>query len=111
MPRGFSLFRSTYFGKFACLGLFAPAADHGQLLVLYSHPFGGFSRLGVCSIDRMPFHSVAGSLPSTGFVQSNFVSRFGMKFAWKYAMSPSASAKIVLFDEFVCSSIVSRNSL
>ena len=38
------------------------------------------------------FISVAGSAPSTGFVQSNFVSRFGMKFAWKYAMLPSASA-------------------
>ena len=28
-----------------------------------------------------------------------------MKLEWKYAMLPSASAKIVLFDELVCSSI------
>ena len=41
---------------------------------------------------RWSADSVAGSLPSTGFVQSNFGSRFGMKFEWKYAIVPSASA-------------------
>jgi hypothetical protein len=30
---------------------------------------------------------------------------------WKYAMFPSASAKIVLFEELVWSSIVSRKAL
>jgi hypothetical protein len=34
-----------------------------------------------------------------------------MKFAWKYAMLPELSAKIVLFDEFVCRSIVCLNDL
>ena len=55
-------------------------ADHGQLFELYSHPLFGFSKCGGSSTDSKPFQSVAGSLPSTGFVQSNFVSRRGMKF-------------------------------
>jgi len=56
------------------------------------------SKLGDSSIERRPFHSVAGSLPSTGCFQSKRGSRLGMKLAWKYAMFPSASAKFVLFD-------------
>ena len=61
---------------------------------------------GDSSTDSTPCHSVRGSLPSTGRVQSKDVSRRGMKLEWKYAMSPLASAKVVLFDEFVCSSNV-----
>src|SRR5215831_379955 len=110
-PRADSLPLSTYFGKSACFGLLAPAADHGQLFELYSQPLAGLSRCGVSSIESKSPQSVAGSLPSTGRVQSNFGSRLGMKLPWKYAMSPSASAKIVLFDEFVCSSIDWRNDL
>ena len=72
--------------------------------MLYSQPFAGFTTFGDSSIESTPFHSVAGLLPSTGRVQSNVVSRRGMKLAWKYAMSPATSAKTVLFDEFVCSS-------
>src|SRR4051812_32021668 len=34
-----------------------------------------------------------------------------MKLAWRYAMLPSASAKIVLFDELECRSSTARNSL
>src|SRR2546423_15220394 len=78
---------STYAGKSAFFGLFAPAADQGQLLTLKSHPLGGFSRWGVSSTDIRPRHSVAGSLPSTGRVQSKRVSRVGMKVAWKQAMT------------------------
>src|SRR5215208_2311845 len=101
-PRGDSaLLFSTYAGKSAFFWLLGPAAVHGQLFTLYSHPLAGLSRCGDSSTVSRPFHSVAGSLPSTGFVQSNFGSRFGMKFAWKYAMLPLLSAKIVLFDEFV----------
>src|SRR5206468_5229608 len=85
--------------------------DHGQLLVLKTQPLGGFTALGLSSTESTPCHSVRGSLPSTGLVQSNDVSRRGMKFEWKYAMSPSASAKVVLFDEFVWSSIVCRNAV
>ena len=48
------------------------------------------------SSECTPCHSVAGLLPSTGLLQSKLVSRFGMKFAWKYAMFPSASAKSVM---------------
>ncbi len=51
-------------------GCSVPAADHGQLLALYSQPLDGFSRCGVSSTVRSPFHSVAGLLPSTGLVQS-----------------------------------------
>src|SRR5688572_22611216 len=56
-----------------------------------------------------PFHSVRGSLPTTGRDQSKLMSRFGTKLAWKYAIFPLASAKIVLFEELVYSSIVLRN--
>src|SRR6476620_10863020 len=98
-------------GKSDRFGLDGPAADHGQLLLLKIQPLGGFRSFGVSSTDSTPFHSVRGSLPSTGRVQSNDVSRLGMKLEWKYAMSPSASAKVVLLDEFVCSSIVLRNDL
>ena len=52
-----------------------PAADHGQLLLLYSQPLAGLCRFGDSSTDITGFHSVAGSLPSTGFDQSNLVSR------------------------------------
>src|SRR5215471_20278053 len=110
-PRAVSPPVSTYGGKSSFFGLSGPAADHGELFELYSQPALGFSRCGVSSTERSPCQSVAGLLPSTGFVQSKVVSRRGMKFEWKYAMSPSASAKIVLFDELVCSSIVCRNSL
>ena len=48
---------------------------------------------------------MAGSVPSTGLVQSNFGLRLGMKFEWKNAMLPSASAYRVLLDELVCRSI------
>src|SRR5688572_13419139 len=109
MPRGFSVPLSTYAAKSAFRGLFGPAALHGWLLVLYSHPVAGFSTSGDSSTDSTSPHSVDGSLPSTGFDQSKRGSRFGMKFAWKYAMFPSASAKIVLFEEFVCRSIVCLN--
>jgi hypothetical protein len=80
------------------------------LFVLYSQPLFGLCTKGLSSTDRSAPHSVAGLLPSTGFDQSNLGSRFGMKFAWKYAMSPSALAKMVLFDEFVCMSRTLRNS-
>jgi hypothetical protein len=43
----------------------------------------GFSRVMVSSRACGPCHSVAGSLPSTGRVKSNFGSRLGMKFPWK----------------------------
>src|SRR5262249_10153806 len=92
-PRGDSdVPRSTYTGKFSRLGLSGPAADHGQLFTLYSQPVFGFIRPGVSSIDSRPFHSEAGSLPSTGLLQSYFGSRRGMKLEWKYAIVPSASA-------------------
>src|SRR3954465_8007660 len=111
-PRGdSSLLNSTYAGKSERFGLYVPAADHGQLLVLYTQPLGGLTTFGDSSTASTPFHSVRGSLPSTGRVQSNDVSRRGMKLEWKYAMSPSASAKVVLFDELVWSSIVRRNDL
>src|SRR5689334_22519748 len=99
MPRGFSPPDSTYFAKSLSFGLFAPAAEYGQLFVLYSQPLAGLCTSGLSSTDSTGPHSVAGSLPSTTFVQSNFGLRVGMKFAWKYAMSPPALAKIVLFDE------------
>ena len=70
----------------------------------------GIQSPGVSSTDKRPRHSVAGLLPSTGRVQSKLVSRRGMKFPWKYAMSPSALAKIVLLDELVCRSITWRNA-
>src|SRR4051812_40045114 len=83
-PRGdSSLLISTYAGKLEGLGLNAPAADHGQLLVLKTQPFGGFTALGLSSTDNTPCHSVRGSLPSTGCVQSNDESRRGMKLEWK----------------------------
>ena len=78
--------------------------------MLYSQPLFGLNTFGASSTEWTPCHSVAGSLPSTGFVQSNFVSRFGMKFEWKYAMLPSESAKTVLLDEFVCRFMISLNS-
>src|SRR5205807_6664603 len=74
-------------------------------------PLAGFSNFGDSSTDNRPCQSVAGSLPSTGLVQSNLGSRRGIKLPWKYAMSPSASAKIVLFEEFVCRSIICLNDL
>ena len=62
--------------------------------------------------DPLYFNFVRrGVLPSTGRVQLKDVSRRGMKLEWKYAMLPLASAKMVLLDEFVCSSITSRNDL
>jgi len=69
------------------------------------------SRWGLSSIDISAPHSVAGSLPSTGRRQSKRVSRLGMKLAWKYAMLPLPSAKIVLFEELVCNSMISLNDL
>ena len=48
-----------------------------------SHPLAGLRRFGLSSVDSGAAHSVAGSLPSTGLVQSNFGSRLGMKFEWK----------------------------
>src|SRR6478672_6690690 len=99
-----------YAGKRSRFGLSSPAAEYGQLLVLKSHPERGLITSGLSSTECSPFHSVAGSLPSTGFVQSKRGSRRGTKLAWKYAMSPSASAKMVLFDELVCSSSERRNS-
>ena len=59
---------------------------------LYNQPLAGLWRFGVSSIDINGPHSVAGSLPSTGLLQSNFGSRFGMKFEWKLPIVPSASA-------------------
>ena len=64
-------------------GCSAPAADHGQLLSCRASRSSGFSRCGVSSTDSSPCHSVAGLLPSTGLVQSNSVSRRGMKLPWK----------------------------
>ena len=58
-------------------GLLGPAAVHGQLFELYSHPLAGFSKCGNSFSSCRPLYSVAGLLPSTGFFQSNAVSRFG----------------------------------
>src|SRR4051794_14766577 len=76
-------FVSTYTGNISFFGLLGPAADHGQLLELYSQPLSGFFNCGVSSTACNPCHSVAGSLPSTGLVQSKCVSRLGMKLPWK----------------------------
>src|SRR5512133_4090505 len=105
-PRCDSLPLSTYAGNADCRGLLGPAAAHGQSLALYTQPLAGFSTLGASSNDSRPFHSLAGSLPSTGCFQSNFGSRRGMKFACRYATFPSACAKSVLLDEFVSRSLV-----
>src|SRR6476646_5119693 len=78
---------------------------------LSGRTFSAWRPRGDSVTDSEPCHSVLGSLPSTGRVQSKDVSRRGMKLEWKYAMSPLASAKVVLFDEFVCSSIVWRKDL
>src|SRR5579862_8987430 len=81
-PRGDSSRpNSTYAGNESRLGLLGPAADQGQLLLLYNQPLAGLRRCGLSSTDRRPCQSVAVSLPSTGLVQSNFVERRGMKLA------------------------------
>src|SRR5678815_1296481 len=109
MPRGLSVPVSTYGAQSDFFRLVGRAAVNRQLLEFWLHPFGRFSTFGLSSIESTPFHSVAGLLPSTGRFQSNDVLRLGMKFEKKKAMFPSLSANTVLLDEFVCSSIVSRN--
>src|SRR5450432_4566464 len=70
---------STYAGKSCLLNVPVPAADQGASLELYNQPPFGLSRCGVSLMGRLPCQSVAGSLPSTGFVKSNRESRRGMK--------------------------------
>ncbi|MNC99689.1 hypothetical protein D3C83_180560 [compost metagenome] len=61
----------------------SPAAVYGQLFVLKTQPPGGLIVFGLSSKPCTPCHSVAGSLPSTGRLQSKRGLRRGTKLAWK----------------------------
>ena len=67
-PRGFSPDASIYLGNLAISTVFGPAEFCGVSLLLNTQPDAGFTTWGILSIGVLPFHSVAGSEPSTGLV-------------------------------------------